>query len=122
MFRKMQVPPIMKANNGKERRKFYGVCAQHIRAIEPSNHFSLDTFLTIVMELKMNEVTTLNWMEYSNDSYTTPQYSEFSKFLETQARHLESATSKWKPQMTRLPCARNVGSQGILRANVAHLH
>ena len=98
----------MKANNGKELCKLYDVCKQHIRPIDLSNHFNLDTFLTIAMELKMDEVTRLKWMEYSNDSQTTPPYSEFLKFLDMQARHFESVTSKWKLQMTKPPCTKTV--------------
>ena len=33
--------PIMKANNGKELRKLYDVCKQHVRAIQLSDHFDL---------------------------------------------------------------------------------
>ena len=54
----------------------YDVCKQHITAIELSDHYNLDMFLTISMELKMDEVTRLKmdevmrlkWMEYSYDS------------------------------------------------------
>ena len=38
--------------------------------------------LTIVMELKLDEVTKLKWMEYSNDSQTTPPHVELLKFLD----------------------------------------
>ena len=62
----------MKVNNGKELGKLYDVCKQHIRAIKLLDHFDLDTFLTITLELKMDEVTRLKWMEYSNDSQKTP--------------------------------------------------
>ena len=57
-------------------------------------------FLTIAMELKIDKVTRLKWMEYSNDSQTTPPYSELLKFLNMQAQHFESVTSEWKPLTT----------------------
>ena len=65
----------MKTNNGRELRMLYDVCKQHIRAVELSDHFDLDTIFTIAFELKMNEVTRLKWMEYSNDSNTMSPYS-----------------------------------------------
>ena len=40
----------------------------------------------------------LKWMEYSNDTQTTPTYSKLLKFLDMQAWHFESVTSEWKPQ------------------------
>ena len=60
--------PIMKANNGKELQKLYNVCKQHIRAIQLSDHFDLETFLMIAIELKMDEATWLKWTEHSNNS------------------------------------------------------
>ena len=48
------------------------------------------------MELKMDDVTRLERMEYSNDSHMTPSYSKMLKFLDMHARHLESVTSKRK--------------------------
>ena len=48
----------------------------------------------------MNEVMRLKWMEYSNDSQTTPLYFELLKFLDMQDRHFESVTSERKLQMT----------------------
>ena len=81
--------PIVKANNGRELRKPYGVHKEHISASELLDHYyTLDTFLTIAMELKMNEVTRLKWMKDSNYSQTTPSYTELLKFLNLQARHL----------------------------------
>ena len=49
--------PIMEANNGKELQKLYDVCKQHLRAIQLSSHFDLETILTIAIELKMDEAT-----------------------------------------------------------------
>ena len=92
--------PIMKANSGKELRKLYDVCKQHIRAIQLSNHLDLETFLTIAIELKMVEATRLKWMEHSNDSKKMPPYCELLEFLDMQARHHESVTSERKQVMS----------------------
>ena len=62
----------MKGNNGYELHKLYDTRKLYIRAIELSDHFDLHMFLTITMELKMDEVTRLKWMDYSNDSQMTP--------------------------------------------------
>ena len=89
--------PIMRTNKGKELRKLYDMCKQHIRAIKLSDEFDLETFLTIAIELKLDEATRLKWMEHSNHSQKTPPYSEVLEFLNMQARHHESVTSKHKP-------------------------
>ena len=83
--------PALKAQNGRELRKLYDICNQHIRSIKAFDAYDVDTFLTIVMELKLDEVTKLTWMEYSNDSKTTPPHSELLKFLDMQAQHFEES-------------------------------
>ena len=77
----------MKANNNGKLQKLYDVCKQHIRVIKISNQYDLDAFITIMMELKMDEVTKLKWMELSNDCQTTPPYKKLLKFLNLQAQH-----------------------------------
>ena len=53
--------PALKAHNGRELRKLYDTCTsnQHIRAINAFDAYDIDTFLMIVMELKLDEVTKL---------------------------------------------------------------
>ena len=87
----------MKENNGKELRKLYDTNKQHISAIELSERFDLGTFLIIVMESKMDEVSRLKWLEYSNDSQTIPLTPSCINFLNMQARHFQSAASERKP-------------------------
>ena len=91
--------PSMKANNGKELRRLYDLYNQHIRAIKLADYFDLDTFLTIVMELKPDEATRLKWMEFSNDSQATPSHEEM-QYLDLQARHHESVLSERKPHQS----------------------
>ena len=95
----IQAPPL-KACNGRELRRLYDLCNQHIRAIKASDDYEIDTLLTIIMELKLDEVTKLKWMEHSNHSKTTPPHSELLKFLDLQAQHFESAPPERKLQTT----------------------
>ena len=83
----------------------YDVCKQHTRAIQLSNNFNLESFLTIAIEFKLDEAARLKWMEHSNDSKKTPLYSELLEFLDMQARHHELVTSEHKPQTaTQVVC------------------
>ena len=54
----------MKVNSGRELQNLYDACKQHIRANKLFDHFQLEMFPNISMELKMDEVTRL---EYSTD-------------------------------------------------------
>ena len=92
--------PAMKASNGKELRKLHDTCKQHLRAIQLADQFDLESFLTIAMELKLDEKTRLEWMKHSNDSMKTPPYTDLLKFLDVQAQHFESAMSERKSQTT----------------------
>ena len=92
----------MKANNGKELRRLYDLWNQHIRAIKAFDAYDLDTFLTTIMELKLDETTKLKWMEHSNDSQKTPPYFELLDFLDMHARHHESVTSEHKQLTSEL--------------------
>ena len=52
------------------------------------------------MELKMDEMTRLKWIEYSNDSQKTPPCFDILEFLDMQARQFESVSSGKKLQPT----------------------
>ena len=51
--------PPLNAHNGRELRRLYDLCNQHIRAIKASDEYDNDTFLTTVMDLKLDEFTKL---------------------------------------------------------------
>ena len=74
--------PTMKADNGRELRRLYDLWNQHIRAIKAFNAYDIDTFLTEIMEQKLGEATKLKWMEYSNESKTTPPYTDLLRFMD----------------------------------------
>ena len=92
--------PVLKSNSGRELWKLSDICNQLIRAIKASKHYDLNMFLTIMMELKLGEASRLKWMEFTNESQTTPALDEMLKFLDIQAQHFESMSSERKPLIT----------------------
>ena len=92
--------PVLIPHSGRELRKFYDLCNQHIRARKASELYDLDTFLTVVMELKLDKASRLKRLEYTNESQTTPTQDEILKFLDLQPRHCESMSSLRKPPTT----------------------
>ena len=54
----------------------HDVCKQHIRANKLSDHFD---FSPSFAELKMDEVTKLKWMDFSNDCQTTPRMKSYTQ-------------------------------------------
>ena len=82
----------MKTNNSRKLLKLYDMCKQHIKAIELSDLYDLDTIFTIAIELKMGEVTRLKWVVYGNDFQKTPPDFELLEFLDSHGRHFESVS------------------------------
>ena len=92
--------PALNAHNGRELRRLYNLCNHHIRTSKSSDDYDIYTFLTTVMELKLDEFTKLRLMEYSNGSKTTPRHSELLRFLDLQAQHFEESTPYEQKQLT----------------------
>ena len=63
----------------------YDLWNQHIRAIKAFDACDIDTLLTAIMEQKLGEATKLKWMEYTNESKTTPSYTDQLRFMGLQA-------------------------------------
>ena len=85
----LQAPPL-NANNSRELRKLYDLRNQHIWARKASDDYGIDTLLTSVMELKLDEVTKPKWMEFSNKFPIDALHSELQKFLDLQAWHFKT--------------------------------
>ena len=88
----------MKADNGKELQSLYDLWNQHIRAIKAFNTYNIDTFLTAIMEQKLEVATKLKWMGHSNESKTTSPCTDLLRFMHLQDQHLESAPFERKQQ------------------------
>ena len=53
---------------------------------------SFDTVLTAILQQKLDEKTRLKWSEFSSEHESVPPCTELLKFLDLQARQLESVT------------------------------
>ena len=82
----------VKNGSEKELRRLYDVATQHYRALKAAKQDSFDTVLTVILQQKLDEKTRLKWAEFSNDKELVPPCTELLKFLDVQARQLESAS------------------------------
>lgn len=55
----IEIPPI-KEGSGKELRRLHDVAQQHLRALKAMSHPPSDAFVTSLLELKLDSITTLN--------------------------------------------------------------
>ena len=82
----------MKSGSEKELRRLYDAATQHYRALKVAKTDSFDTVLTVILQQKLDEKTRLKWAEFSSEHESVPPCTELLKFLDLQARQLESVT------------------------------
>ena len=73
-FQSLFQASIMKVNNGRELQNLYDTCKQHIRAKKLFDHFQLEVFPNTDMELKMDEVTRLEYVYSTDIQITHPEW------------------------------------------------
>ena len=90
--RKIQGAFPLKTCSGQELRRLHDLLSQHIRALKASEDCNIEIYLTVTIELKLDEGTRLRLTEYSSRCEKTPSCEELLEFLDTQARHYESVS------------------------------
>ena len=85
------VAPVKNGSN-KELHRLYDAVTQHYREVKAAKANSFKTQVTVILQQKLDEKTQLNWAEFSSDSENVPPCTEFLKFLDLHARHLESVS------------------------------
>ena len=80
----------VKNSSDKELCYPYDAAKQHYRALKAVKNYQFDTVLTVILQQKVDKKTQLKLSYYSNNSENIPPCTEFLKFLDLQARHLDS--------------------------------
>ena len=82
--------PVVKNDSDKELHCLYHAATQHYQVLKAVKNDSFDTVFTVILQQKLYEKTQLKWAEFSSNDENVPLCTEFLKFLDLQARHLES--------------------------------
>ena len=82
----------MKNGSDRELRRLYDAATQHYRALKATKSDSFVTVLIVILQQKLDEKTRLKWAEFSSEHESVPPRTELLKFLDLQARQLESVT------------------------------
>ena len=82
----------MKNGSDKELSRLYDAATQHYRVLKAAKSDLFDTVLTVILQQKLDEKTRLKWEEFSSEHESVPPCTELLKFLDLQARQLESVT------------------------------
>ena len=92
--RKIYDVPSLKDGSGKELRRFHDTVQQHLRALKAMDKEPTGSFITALLELKLDKDTMFEWQKASQDSKKTPHYDDLLKFLDLHAQASETCSSE----------------------------
>ena len=94
---------VLPVKNGsdKEIHPLYDAATQHYRPLKAAKADSFEMLLTVILQQKLEEKTRLKWSEFNSDSDNIPMCTEFLKFLDLHAKHLESVSRTGHKQVSR---------------------
>ena len=82
--------PPLKEGNGKELRKLHDIIQQHIRALKSMGHEPSPSFITSVIELKLDTDTMFEWQRHSHTESDVPHYNQLLEYIDQRAQASES--------------------------------
>ena len=86
----------LKDGSGKEIRRFYDTVQQHLRALKAMKEEPTGSFITALLELKLDRDTMFEWQKSSQDAKKIPHYDDLLKFLDLRAQASETCSSESK--------------------------
>ena len=90
--RKIMDIPRMKEGNGKEIRLLHDTALQHLRALRAMGHEPSGSFITSLLELKLDSTTMFEWQQHSRSHSDVPHYEELLTFINLRAQAAETLT------------------------------
>ena len=89
--------PSLREGNGKELRKLHDTVQQHIRALKSMGHEPSASFITSLIELKLDATTMFEWQRHSQAETGVPHYNKLLEFIGYRAQASESlGTNSYK--------------------------
>ncbi len=85
--------PALKDGNGRELRRLHCTVTQHLRALKSMDHEPLGSFISSLLELKLDAGTMFEWQKHTQESATGPHYSTLLDFLHLRAQASESSVA-----------------------------
>ena len=88
--------PSLKNGAGKELRKLHDNLQQHIRALGTLGCSLPGTFITSLIELKLDVDTLFEWQKHSQDESDVPGYEDLLAFIDLRAQASETSCPPYK--------------------------
>ena len=102
--------PSLKDGNGRELRRLHDIANQHMRAIK-AMEYSPWTFVTSILELKLDQTTMFEWQKHSQGSKEVPDFNELLEFLDLRARATENAREESERKHSSIPSSKKTTSK-----------
>ena len=83
--------PSVKEGNGKDLHRLHDVTNKHLQALVATKQEITESFITTMLELKLDQATKFEWQRHSRDSNDVPHYSALLEFLDLRAQAAEKA-------------------------------
>ena len=86
--------PSLKDGSGKELRRLHDTILQHLRALKAMGHEPSGSFITSMLELKLDVNTMFEWQRHSQASTDVPHYQKLLDFINLRAQASEASPSE----------------------------
>ena len=83
--------PSLKDDSSKELRQLHDTVQQHLRALRSMDYELSGTFITSVIELKLDAGTLFEWQKYSQGKTEIPHYNDLLEFIDLRAQASETS-------------------------------
>ena len=101
--------PALKDGNGKELRRLHDIANQHLRALKAMECEPSGSFVTSMLELKLDVTTMFEWQKHSQEHSKVPHFTKLLEFLDLRAQASESSAPEFnkRRQLENVPSKRN---------------
>ena len=90
--------PPLKEGNGKELRRLHDTVQQHVRALKTLGCDLPSSFITSMIELKLDVDTLFEWQKHSQAASSVPPFQELLSFIDLRAQASEASHAAPKKQ------------------------
>ena len=91
--------PPLKEESGKELRRLHDTIQQHVRALKILGCDLPESFITSMIELKLNVDTLLEWQKHSQAATSIPPFQDLLNFIDLRAQASEASHTSPKKQL-----------------------
>ena len=74
--------PILEDGSGKELRRLHDCLVQHLRALTAISYEPSTSFITLLIQLKLDQNTRVEWQRYTQKVKSVPHYDDMLTLLD----------------------------------------